>query len=118
MATSGPGLGGRCLLPAPTFRLGCQRGLSGRSPMLRSSPSQRLGHWLAATALLAACGDDGAAGSDTSAPDTGDTGDSADNGDGAGGLGIDYGAGGVAVRYEPGVAEFTATPWPTDRLRS
>ncbi len=35
------------------------------------------------------------------------------------GLGVDYSAtsGGPVVRYEPGSAEFTATPWPTDRLR-
>jgi len=32
------------------------------------------------------------------------------------GLGLDYGAGGVAVRYEPTSNDFLATPWPTDRL--
>jgi pimeloyl-ACP methyl ester carboxylesterase len=30
---------------------------------------------------------------------------------------VDYGEGGVSVRYEPSSREFLATPWPTDRLR-
>lgn len=66
-----------------------------------------------------ACGDsaktgaDGdAAGGDASDTETGDPGGA----DALTGLGIDYGAGGAAIRYEPGVREFTATPWPTDRL--
>ncbi len=32
------------------------------------------------------------------------------------GLPSDYGVGGVAIRYEPASREFTATPWPSDRL--
>jgi len=69
--------------------------------------------------LPAGCGDEAAPAGQDTLGDVGDTGDAADTGgqgDTSAGLGIDYGAGGVTIRYEPDVAEFTATPWPSDRL--
>lgn len=86
--------------------------------MMRAA-NLRLG-WLSmglVVVVLAACeGDGGAAvGDEDVAGDT--TGDGGDGEVAGAGLGIDYGEGGVMIRYEPEVREFTATPWPTDRLR-
>ncbi len=71
--------------------------------LMRSAP-------LALLIAIAACGDDGPA-----AP-TDVTADLAP--DGGGGLGVDYAPrpGGPAPRFEPDVADFTAVPWPTDRV--
>jgi len=67
-------------------------------------------------AALFACGDAAKTAADAEVGgDTAEVGDSTDS-EVVGGLGIAYGVGGVAIRFEPGVREFTATPWPTDRL--
>lgn len=67
-----------------------------------------------------------ACGGEDASPDSGDTVDAGDlaadtevEADVAHfpGLDIDYGEGGVSLRYDPTGAGFTATPWPTDRLR-
>lgn len=76
----------------------------------------RLRHeWVIAGLFIAlgACGDSGSSEQDARS-EVDDTGP--EEVAPTGGLGIDYGAGGVSIRYEPEVAEFTATPWPTDRL--
>jgi len=66
---------------------------------------------LALVFVLAACESD-------SNPSTSDTvgGDTSLDATTPAGLGIDYGEGGVAIRYEPTSNDFLATPWPTDRL--
>jgi len=76
---------------------------------------RRGGLSLVACAALIACGDDAKSGADAAPSDAPDTSDAPEV-EVVTGLGIDYGVGGVAIRYEPGVREFTATPWPTDRL--
>lgn len=76
---------------------------------------------------LGACGGDaagGEVGADTDVAADSDRGDAIEEADGdvaeiaadVPGLGIDYGDGGVVLRYEPAAREFTATPWPSDRL--
>jgi hypothetical protein len=77
------------------------------SPGLRGLPALLLA--LGALAP-AGCSDDVAAGNDAA----GDTASDAKLG-----LGLDYDAtsGGPVARYEPGSADFTATPWPSDRHR-
>lgn len=65
------------------------------------------------------CGDDGGKVGSDAATETDaqvETNDVADSASDIAGLGVDYGAGGVSLRYEPGAREFTATPWPSDRL--
>lgn len=74
---------------------------------------------LSAAFALSACGDDTPSDSTDSndSNDSPDSDDSNDTSDSTGsGLGIDYGPGGVTLRYDPTSRDFLATPWPTDRL--
>ena len=94
--------------------------------MTRSTRWQGHGLWLILGAT--ACGDGVSPASDAAdvvtadtAPDTAppEVDAAPDALTGGAGLGVDYGArpGGPMVRHDPGVAGFTATPWPSDRDR-
>lgn len=86
--------------------------------MTSRRPRAGIGLGLLLAAYLGGCGDAAAPGAEDTVGDVVDTSgaDATEAGDASHGLGIDYGAGGVVVRFEPDVAEFTATPWPSDRL--